>query len=136
MALSEKEKEWLERRKNLCNRCGFQKRCSWKSENIPCEKWGLFQIKAWGTKSGDVEHKFQDAAEFEASVAANLAIDRANGKHLRPKGCSWYETAKNGQRIRQTACPPHHDIDNCPGVAMCSLYHARLAVEAEMEAKQ
>lgn len=66
--LTEQEREWLERRKNLCNRCGFQKRCSWKSENIPCEKWGLFQIKAWGTKSGDVEHNFRDAAEFEARV--------------------------------------------------------------------
>lgn len=77
---------------------------------------------------------FRDAAEFEARVAANLAIDRANGKHLRPKGCSWYETAKDGQRIRKTACPPHHDIDKCAGFATCSLYLARLAAEAEMDA--
>lgn len=132
--LTEDEKRWLERRKNPCNRCGFQKSCSWKSENIPCEKWGLFQIKTWGTKSGDVEHNFRDTTEFNARVAANLAIDRANGKHLRPKGCSWYETAKDGQRIRKTACPPHHDIDKCAGFATCSLYHARLAAEAEMDA--
>ena len=135
MALSEQEREWLERRKIPCNRCGFQKRCSWKSENIPCEKWGLFQIKARGTKSGDVEHKCRDAAEFEARVAEKLAIDRANGKHLRPKGCSWYETTEGGHLVRKTACPPHHDIDNCPGVAMCSLYHARLASEADMDRK-
>ena len=82
----------------------------------------------------DILYSFQDAAEFEARVAANLAIDRANGKHLRPKGCSWYETAKDRQRIRKTACPPHHDIDKCAGFATCSLYHARLAAEAEMDA--
>lgn len=129
--LTEKEKEWLEQRKNPCNRCGFQKRCSWKSENIPCEKWGLFQIKAWGTKSGDVEHNFRDTAEFEARVAEKLAKPR---KELRPKGCSWYEKNADGHLVRKTACPPHHDIDNCPGVAACNLYHARLAAEAEMEA--
>lgn len=76
---------------------------------------------------------FRDAAEFEARVAVLLAKPR---KELRPKGCSWYETTEGGHLVRKTACPPHHDIDNCPGVAMCSLYHARLAVEAEMEAKQ
>lgn len=77
---------------------------------------------------------FQDAAEFEARVAANLAIDRATGKHLRPKGCSWYEKNADGHLVRKTACPPHHDIDKCAGFATCSLYHARLAVEAEMDA--
>lgn len=39
---------------------------------------------------------FRDAAEFEARVAANLAIDRANGKHLRPKGCSWPASPAHG----------------------------------------
>lgn len=73
---------------------------------------------------------FRDAAEFEARVAVLLAKPR---KELRPKGCSWYEKNADGHLVRKTACPPHHDIDNCPGVAMCSLYHARLAVEAEMD---
>lgn len=75
----------------------------------------------------------QDAAEFEARVGANLAINRANGKLLRPKGCSWYEKSADGHLVRKTACPPHHDIDNCPGVATCAIYHARLAAEAEMD---
>lgn len=75
---------------------------------------------------------FQDAAESEARVAEKLAKPR---KELRPKGCSWYETTEGGHLVRKTACPPHHDIDNCPGVAMCSLYHARLAAEAEMDMK-
>ncbi|WP_448338805.1 hypothetical protein AB9L11_11705 [Desulfovibrio piger] len=130
MALSEKEKDWLERRRNLCNRCGFQKRCIWKSENIPCEKWGLFQIKAWGTKSGYVEHNFRDTTEFNARVAVLLAKPR---KKLRPKGCSWYEKSADGHLVRKTACPPHHDIDNCPGVTTCAIYHARLAAEAEID---
>ncbi|WP_303867300.1 hypothetical protein [Desulfovibrio piger] len=64
-------------------------------------------------------------------MAEKLAKPRME---LRPKGCSWYEKNADGHLVRKTACPPHHDIDNCPGVAMCSLYHARLAAEAEMDA--
>lgn len=108
--ITEDEKRWLDRRKNPCNRCGFQKRCSWKSENIPCEKWGLFQIKAWGTKSGDVEHKFRDAAEFEARVALELTDFDASYLPLCPDNC----------RSRR-------------GCRECQLMHARLAVEAEMD---
>lgn len=111
MALSEKEKEWLERRKNLCNRCGFQKRCSWKSKNIPCEKWGLFQIKAWGTKSGDVEHKFRDAAEFEARVQKWLMYQ--------------YEKAYQCKEVSDGFLPDRGTM----------LMFARLAVEAEMDRK-
>lgn len=75
---------------------------------------------------------FRESAEFEAGVAEKLAKPR---KELRPKGCSWYETTEDGHQVRKTACPPHHDIDKCPGVAMCSIYHARLAAEAEMDRK-
>lgn len=115
MALSEQEREWLERRKIPCNRCGFQKRCSWKSENIPCEKWGLFQIKARGTKSGDVEHNFRDAAEFEARVAEKLARNICYNCSDAPEGCpSAFEyPRRTGER--------------------CRLMHARLAAEAEMD---
>lgn len=73
---------------------------------------------------------FQDAAEFEARVAEKLAKPR---KELRPKGCSWYEKNADEHLVRKTACPPHHDIDNCPGVATCAIYHARLAAEAEID---
>ena len=73
---------------------------------------------------------FQDAAEFNARVAEKLAKPR---KDLRPKGCSWYETTEGGNLVRKTACPPHHDIDKCPGVATCAIYHARLAAEAEID---
>ena len=73
---------------------------------------------------------YLSAATFEARVAERLAKPR---KELRPKGCSWYEKNADGHLVRKTACPPHHDIDNCPGVATCAIYHARLAAEAEMD---
>lgn len=134
MALSEKEKGWLERRekylKLYCQHCQF-----FEPYDTPHVNPGWCSGDCWccPVVGKDILYSFQDAAEFESRVAANLAIDRANGKHLRPKGCSWYETAKDGQRIRKTACPPHHDIDKCAGFATCSLYHARLAAEAEMD---
>lgn len=133
MALSEKEKDWLERRKVLCTHCDLIARDLCQGHNkTSCSHWDRFHCNN-PVKRYKAFQDMQDAAEFEARVAANLAIDRANGKHLRPKGCSWYETAKDGQRIRKTACPPHHDIDKCAGFATCSLYLARLAAEAEMD---
>lgn len=134
MALSEKEKEWLERRKNLCNRCVIASWCrigekhGYNTEQ--CRFWKL-KIPGKDTFFGSFEEDFKDAAEFEARVAERLAKPR---KELRPKGCSWYEKNADGHLVRKTACPPHHDIDNCPGLAMCSIYHARLAAEAEMDA--
>ena len=115
--LTEAEKKWLERRKNLCNRCGFQKNCSWRSQNIPCEKWGLFQVKAWGTKSGDVKHNFRDAAEFEARVAAKLA------KSI----CFVCPDNKGG------GCDTKNRAQNRACIEACRLRHARLAVEAEID---
>lgn len=130
MALSENEKEWLERRKNICARCFH----SHRGRPYFCGNWRYGKCIDFDPRScTDEIVDFEDAAEFEARVAVLLAKPR---KELRPKGCSWYETTEGGHLVRKTACPPHHDIDNCPGVAMCSLYHARLAVEAEMEAKR
>lgn len=76
------------------------------------------------------EHDYLSAATFEARVTEKLAKPRPE---LRPH-CSWYETTDDGHLVRKTSCPPHHDIDDCPGIDMCILYHARLAVEAEMDA--
>lgn len=134
--LTEKEKEWLERQKNLCNRCVKAAWCrtgekhGYNTER--CRFWEL-KVPNQSILLGSLEEDFRDAAEFEARVAEKLAKPR---KELRPKGCSWYETTEGGHLVRKTACPPHHDIDKCAGVAMCSLYHARLAAEDEMEAKQ
>lgn len=131
--LTEKEKEWLERRKVLCTHCDLIARGLCQVHNkTSCSHWDRFHCNN-PVKGYKAFQDVQEAAEFEARVAQKLAKPR---KELRPKGCSWYETAKNGQRIRKTACPPHHDIDKCAGFATCSLYHARLAAEAEMEAKR
>lgn len=130
MALSEKEKDWLERRKKNEKEYG--------SVYCPCceqfnPEWDLYL--GYCNDSTDcalTEHDFRDEAEFEARVTEKLAKPR---KELRPKGCSWYETTEGGHLVRKTACPPHHDIDNCPGVATCAIYHARLASEADMDRK-
>ena len=76
-----------------------------------CRFWEL-KVPNQSILLGALSEDLHDAAEFEARVAANLAIDRANGKHLRPKGCSWHEKSADGHLVRKTACPPHHDIDN------------------------
>lgn len=126
--LTESEKDWLERRKKNEKEYG--------SVFCPyCEQFIAERDEYIGHCYDDLycpltDHLFHDAAEFEARVSEKLAKPRSE---LRPH-CSRYETTDDGHLVRKTACPPHHDIDNCPGVAMCSLYHARLAAEAEMDA--
>lgn len=130
MALSEKEKDWLERRKVLCTHCDLIARDLCQGHNkTSCSHWDRFHCNN-PVKRYKAFQDMQDAAEFEARVAERLAKPR---KELRPKGCSWYEKNADGHLVRKTACPPHHDIDNCPGVATCAIYHARLAAEAEMD---
>lgn len=125
--LTEKEKEWLERRKNICHRGSS----SYRGRPYFCGRWRYGKCIDFDPKSCISENvDFEDAAEFEARVAEKLAKPR---KELRPKGCSWYEKNADGHLVRKTACPPNHDIDNCPGVATCAIYLARLAVEDEMD---
>lgn len=128
--LTEKEKEWLERRKVLCTHCDLIARGLCQVHNkTSCSHWDRFHCNN-PVKRYKAFQDMQDAAEFEARVAEKLAKPR---KELRPKGCSWYEKNADGHLVRKTACPPNHDIDNCPGVATCAIYLARLAVEDEMD---
>ena len=122
MALTERERRWLEWRKNPCNRCGRYRRCGWTTENIPCEKRGLFEVKAWGTKDGCVKKDFRDAVEFEARVAARLSslVYAEPWPNLWPECISCQRHAKEGD----AACPP------------CVLKESRLAVESEMEQEE
>lgn len=130
MALSEKEKEWLERRKILCTHCDLISReiCKGEKNKTSCQLWEDYHCNN-PVNGYKAFQDMQDAAEFEARVAEKLAKPRSE---LRPH-CSRYETTDDGHLVRKTACPPHHDIDNCPGVATCAIYHARLAAEAEMD---
>lgn len=127
--LTADEKRWLERRKILCTHCDLIARgiCSGHNKTS-CSHWDRFHCNN-PVKRYKAFQDMQDAAEFEACVAEKLAKPRPK---LRPH-CSWYETTDDGHLVRKTACPPHHDIDNCPGIDMCILYHARLASEAEMD---
>lgn len=126
--LTEKEKEWLERRKRDEKKYG--------SVYCPyCDQFIAERDEYIGHCYDDLychltDHFLPDVAKFEARVAEKLAKPRPE---LRPKGCSWYETTEGGHLVRKTACPPHHDIDNCPGVTTCAIYHARLAAEAEID---
>lgn len=116
MALSEKEKDWLERR--AVNEMAFD------AFFCPhCEQFNVERDPYLGHCDDDsrcplTEHDFHDAAEFETRVAAKLAKsicfvcpDNKGG------GCNTKNRAKN------RAC-----------IEACRLRHARLAVEAEMEA--
>ena len=126
--LTEQEREWLERRKKNEKEYG--------SVFCPCCEQIILQRDEYIGHCYDdlycplTDYVLPDVVKFEARVAEKLAKPR---KELRPRGCSWYETTGGGHLIRKTACPPHHDIDNCPGVAACNLYLARIAVEAEMD---
>lgn len=105
MPLNKQELEWLERRKNLCNRCvkaaWFRtgKKHGYNTEQ--CRFWEL-KVPNRGVLLGSLTENFRDAAEFEACVAAKLS-----------EYCSDYWQYES---------------------AWHAIKHARIAVEAEMEA--
>ncbi len=114
MALSEQEREWLERRKILCNRCVKAAWCrtgekhGYNTER--CRFWEL-KVPNQSILLGSLEEDFRDAAEFEARVAVLLTD------------------------LDAPYVPPCHIVCNhrhkCRA---CRLMYARLAVEAEMDA--
>lgn len=63
MPLTEQEREWLERRKNLCARCWWN-HCGMSSSSEKCRAFD--PINRW-------KIDYRDASEFEARVAAKLA---------------------------------------------------------------
>lgn len=121
MALSEKEKEWLERRKNLCNRCVIASWCrigekhGYNTEQ--CRFWKL-KIPGKDTFFGSFEEDFKDAAEFEARVAEQLVRHTCFNCPASPEDCPTFF-----EHPRRTSKD-------------CRLKRARLAAEAEMEAKR
>lgn len=113
MALSEAEKEWLERRKKNGKKYGsvFCPHCKQFSP-----EWDLYL--GYCHNSIDcalTEHDFRDAAEFEARVARELSDPTGGYIPLcMPDDCDF------------------HDRHNCRA---CRLKFARIAVEAEMDGK-
>lgn len=115
MPLTEQEREWLERRKKNEKEYG--------SVYCPCceqfnPEWDLyFGYCNDSTDCPLTEHDFRDAAEFEARVAVKLATVICSG------------------------CEDFNEKNVCPlatyqttGIYECRMKHARLAVEAEMDA--
>lgn len=71
--LTEQEREWLERRKNRCNRCARRGYCHFGNEQgfntETCRFWEVLNSK------GEilVRNYFRESAEFEARVSEKLA---------------------------------------------------------------
>lgn len=111
--LSEQEKEWLERRKNLCGRCVKRSFCrTGKTHGYNTEACRFWEIK---TPNGYINNDFRDAAEFEARVAEKLA------KSI----CVVCSENKNGRFTTRQNYTQRADIE------ACRMRHARIAVESE-----
>lgn len=112
--LTEAEKEWLERRKNLCLRCDL-------NECPRFVRGGESHMCRWFSPHRIEFENYRDAAEFEARVAEKLARDicfRCHDKYneICPKGIGYF-------RLKL-------------GIVSCGMKHARLAVEEEMESSK
>lgn len=120
--LSEQEKEWLERRKNLCGRCFIESYCSIELHHgvhtEECWNWRPCVNSDGGMQKHAFYVDFRDAAEFEARVAEKLA------KSI----CVVCPDNKNGSCQTRQNYPQRADIE------ACRMRHARIAAEAEMDA--
>lgn len=108
--LTEAEKEWLERRKNLCVRCVKRSHCrTGKTHGYNTESCRFWEIK---TPNGYINDYFRDAAEFEARVQRWLMYQ--------------YEKAFQCKDASGGFLPGRDTM----------LMFARLAVEEEMESRK
>lgn len=123
--LTEKESAWIEKRKlGICSRCNKmgKESCKHKTyETGPCYTCSDFEGPY---KLTSLQEDSYEAAIFEANVAKELCFGR---KHIVRGACSRWQ---NGERI--TSCPPGYDIDRCPGIYFCNMYHARISVESKL----
>ena len=126
MPLTEQEREWLERRKNLCERCMYSasgRHCGMCDENF------------YAFDTGHCNDGFT-AAEFEARVAEKLmSFQGCRKKDIVHNLCTKWIKDEEGRDVRISVCPKGRDIDGCPGKDMdtCILRIVRIAVESEME---
>lgn len=121
MALNAQEKKWLERRKNICNRCVKAAWCrigekhGYNTER--CRFWEL-KVPNQSILLGVLSEDFQDAAEFEARVAEQLVRHTCFNCPASPEDCPTFF-----EHPRRTSKD-------------CRLKRARLAAEAEMEERR
>lgn len=119
--LTEKEKEWLERRKNLCNRCIKAAWCrTGEKHGYNTERCRFWELKVPNQSIilGALSEDLHDAAEFEARVAVKLAT---------------VICARCEDFNKKNICPLA--IYQATGLYECRMMHARLAAEAEMDRK-
>ena len=111
MALSEKEKDWLERREVLCTHCDLIARGLCQGHNkTSCSHWDRFHCNN-PVKRYKAFQDMQDAAEFEARVQKWLMYQ--------------YEKAYQGKEVSDGFLPDRGTM----------LMFARLAAEAEIDRK-
>lgn len=112
MALSEKEKDWLERRKILCTHCDLISReiCKGEKNKTSCQLWKDYHCNN-PVKGYKAFQDMQDAAEFEARVQKWLMYQ--------------YEKAYQCKDVSDGFLPDRGTM----------LMFARLAAEAEMDRK-
>lgn len=114
MPLTEQERAWLERRKNLCLRCRRREDCrvgtrhGYNAED--CRFWELLRPGRY--RLGLYCDDYEDAARFEAFVARELTNPVGDYMPFCMPGNCYF-----------------HERHNC---RECRLMHARIAVEAEM----
>ena len=114
--LTEKEREWPERRKVLCTHCDLIARglCQVHSKTS-CSHWDRFHCNN-PVKRYKAFQDMQDAAKFEALVAVKLAQNEYMFIPCYLSGTKWDDC-------------PHEDWD----CNQCRIKYARLAVEQEMD---
>ncbi len=123
--LTDAELKWLEERQNICLRCRDLKYCrTGKKHGYNTRNCRFWKITVLGPFSlAYPNDNYKDAAEFEARVAAKLAIARME--------VNWDDDF--------SCCPPETGERECSKKRLdcqwCWLKNARLAVESDMEAE-
>lgn len=111
-ALTEQERKWLEKRKNLCTRCKryspFTKYCHCKM-NFKTDAYSLIPDG-------------MDAAEFEARCKVKMA-----NKPIKSKPCAY------GKCPRDYKTCPFFEMQGDLSLPFCRLLCVHIAVEQEMD---
>lgn len=121
--LTEAEKEWLERRKNLCTRCSRTTSCREGKRH----GFNTYKCRFWeaSTNLGALRESFRDAAEFEARVARRLSLGGT---------CADCKTKPHNCPLQRWPYAHFQKTATREECAECRMRHARLAVEADMDA--
>ena len=116
--LTEKEKRWLEFRKNVCFRCKKRRQTCSLQLRDDCLKVG-YPIRDLAMMS---QPDYADAAEFEARCNEKMAR-----KPIKSKPCAY------GKCPRDYKSCPFFEMEGDLSLPFCRLLCVHIAVEQEME---